>query len=104
MRAPPSPSAFLPGGQDGATVRVHPMHAGAVNSPPDFLGRPSGPLGIPRALAARRSRWSPVVVPIVPDRAPGAGLILVDTGFDKSVATDKKQNLGASARRSTTCA
>lgn len=95
MRAHPQPAGLpLPGGQDGATVRVHPMHAGAVNSPPDFLGRPSGPLAIPRALAARRSRWSPVVVPTFLIEHPSAGLVLVDTGFDRSVATDKKQNLG----------
>lgn len=95
MRAHPKPADLpLPGGQPEATVRVHPMHAGAVLSPPDFLQRPSGPLSIPRALAVRRSRWFPVVVPAFLVEHPSGGAILVDTGFDPSVATNKSENLG----------
>ena len=84
----------LPGGSEGATVRLHPIRTAEAMSPPGFLDRPSGRLGWPRALATRRSKYVAIPVPAFLIEHPTAGPILVDTGFHPSVAEDPKQNLG----------
>jgi glyoxylase-like metal-dependent hydrolase (beta-lactamase superfamily II) len=89
----------LPGGSEGATVRVHPLLCAEQPAPPAIFQRPGGPLGLLRGLGLHipRSRW--VTLPIVAFLVehPTAGAILVDTAFHESVAHDKRDNLGALA-------
>jgi glyoxylase-like metal-dependent hydrolase (beta-lactamase superfamily II) len=95
VQTQPRPARLpLPGGRDGATVRVWPLLTGEMLAPPDFCERPSGPLGVPRGFLARRSRWRWVPIPAFLVEHPGAGRILVDTGLHPSVAHDPAENLG----------
>lgn len=86
----------LPGGSDGATVRVHPLRCGEVLLPPRVLDRPRGPLSQLRGigLTIPRSRWSWVPVPVFLVEHPTAGLLLIDTGFHASVQDDARTSLG----------
>ena len=86
----------LPGGQQGATVRLHPLLSGEMHSPPGLLERPGGPLAIPRVFGSVRSRadWAWLPIPAFLIEHPTAGPVLVDTGFHPSIAIDPKQNFG----------
>lgn len=89
-------AAPLPGGQTGATVRLHPLLAGEMRAPPGLLEAPSGPLKQPRGLGLGRSRsdWIWLPIPAFLIEHPAAGPMLVDTGFHPSVALDPKRNFG----------
>lgn len=84
----------LSGGSEGATVRVHPLLCAMQKAPPNYHVRPGGPLALPRMFLKPRSKWAelPIVAFLV--EHPTAGAILVDTGFDESVADNPKENLG----------
>jgi glyoxylase-like metal-dependent hydrolase (beta-lactamase superfamily II) len=84
----------LPGGQPGATVALHPMVCGYMDSPPELMAMTKGKAGAVRQ--ALFSRKNTIKVPIVAFLVehPGVGPIIIDTGFHPSVATDPKQNLG----------
>jgi N-acyl homoserine lactone hydrolase len=86
----------LPGGQAGATVRVHPLHVADVKVGPDYFERPSGLLWKPRGMGifTPRSQWFWIPVPAFLIEHPGAGPVLVDTGFHAVAATDKRRTLG----------
>src|SRR5919202_5522681 len=86
----------LPGGQPGATVRVHPLHVADVKVGPQYFERPSGPLWKPRGMGilTPRSQWMWIPVPAFLLEHPGAGPVLVDTGFHASAAKDKRETLG----------
>jgi len=86
----------LPGGQQGATVRLHPLLSGEMRSPPGLLERPDGPLAIPRVFGSVRSRdnWVWLPIPAFLIEHPAAGPVLVDTGLHPSIAIDPKQNFG----------
>jgi N-acyl homoserine lactone hydrolase len=86
----------LPGGTRDATVRVHPLLAGELHSPPGMLDRPSGRLVKLRGLEVGRSRanWIWLPVPAFLVEHPGAGAMLVDTGLHPSVAIDPVQSVG----------
>jgi N-acyl homoserine lactone hydrolase len=86
----------LVGGSEGATVVVEPILTGEMQAPQAFVERAQGRLYKLRALGlgSRRASWWWLPVPAFLVRHPTAGLILVDTGFHPSVATDPKQNLG----------
>jgi N-acyl homoserine lactone hydrolase len=90
----PKPAELpLPGGRADATVRLHPLLAGEMSSPPGFIHRPQGRFAVPRTLASRGERiWLPVPAFLV--EHPGVGPILVDTGLHPSVAIDPKQSFG----------
>lgn len=95
--AQPQPAALpLPGGREGATVRLHPLLSGESVGPPAWFLREEGRLGRLRALGIGVPRKDWLAVPIVAFLVehPGAGPVLVDTGFHPSVAVDPKQNLG----------
>ena len=84
----------LPGGQSGATVVLHPMVCAYMDSPPEFMAMSHG-----KSKAVRQmlfDRKNVIKLPIVAFLVehPGAGPMLIDTGFHPSVATDPKQNLG----------
>lgn len=97
VRNQPVPARLpLPGGHEGAAVRVHPLSSGEVLMPPGFFHRPSGALSYPRGLGLTtlKSRWTWVPIPAFLVEHPTVGPILVDTGLDASVADDPARNLG----------
>ena len=93
----PSPSPAARTAPRSASIRCTPAR-GRTRRPTSWAGRPdrspSRARSRPGARAGRRL-WCPSFL----IEHPGAGLILVDTGFDRSVATNKKQNLGRLGRR-----
>src|SRR3954447_7869838 len=95
--AEPQPASLpLPGGREGATVKLHPLMSGWTLAPPAYLHRAPGRLGKLRALGLGASKDDYDEVPIVAFLVehPSAGPILIDTGMHQSVAVDPKQNLG----------
>jgi N-acyl homoserine lactone hydrolase len=95
--AEPKPASLpLPGGQEGATVKLHPLMTGYTLAPPAYLHRAPGRLSKLRALGLGASRDDYDQVPVVAFLVehPGAGKILIDTGMHQSVAVDPKKNLG----------
>jgi len=97
----PRPAALpLPGGREGATVRLHPLLVAEMASPPGITDRPGGPLRTLRGLGLHvpRSRWELLPIPAFLVEHPGAGPILIDTGFHPSVATDPGPNMGRLAK------
>jgi len=91
----------LPGGREGATVRLHPLLSGEMQAPPGLLRRPSGPAKLVRGLGVGRSRrdWTWLPVPAFLVEHPGAGPVLVDTGLHPSVAVDPRESFGPLAGR-----
>jgi N-acyl homoserine lactone hydrolase len=95
--AEPRPASLpLPGGQEGATVRVEPMLTGQSMGPPAWFLRENGRMAWRKAMGfgVPRGRWLEVPVPAFLVHHPGAGPLLVDTGFHASVAVNPKANLG----------
>jgi N-acyl homoserine lactone hydrolase len=84
----------LPGGQEGATVRVHPINTGHILSPAEFMARTGSSWKALRSLRSPKEEWLRLPVPAFLIEHPGVGKILVDTGLHASVATDPKQNMG----------
>jgi N-acyl homoserine lactone hydrolase len=84
----------LPGGREGASVVVHPMVCAYMDSPPEFMAMTGGKLATMRKGLGSKKDWMklPIVAFLV--EHPGAGPIIIDTGFHPSVAHDPKQNLG----------
>ena len=78
----------------GATVVLHPMVCAYMDSPPEFMAMTRGKLRAARSFFGSKEDW--VKLPIVAFLVehPGAGPIIIDTGFHPSVAVDPKQNLG----------
>jgi glyoxylase-like metal-dependent hydrolase (beta-lactamase superfamily II) len=91
----------LPGGREGATVRLHPLLAGELLAPPGLLAKPPGVLGGLKAIGlgvAREDRiWIPVPAFLV--EHPSAGPVVIDTGFHPSVAEDPKISMGPMGAR-----
>ncbi len=95
--AEPKPAELpLPGGSDGATVKLHPLMTGTTISPPPYLHREPGRLSKLRALGfgVPKDKWIPIPIVAFLVEHPTAGAILIDTGMHQSVAVDPKQNLG----------
>jgi N-acyl homoserine lactone hydrolase len=84
----------LPGGREGATVRVHPINTGNILGPEELMAMTGGRVKALRSVRSPREGWLKVPVPVFLLEHPGAGLILVDTGLHASVAVDIKQNFG----------
>jgi glyoxylase-like metal-dependent hydrolase (beta-lactamase superfamily II) len=86
----------LPGGREGATVRLHPLLCARMIAPPGYLHRSSGRLAPLRALGVGvgQEEWPELPVPAFLVEHPGAGLVLVDTGFHAAVAVDSRQGMG----------
>jgi N-acyl homoserine lactone hydrolase len=92
--AEPQPASLpLPGGRDRATVRVHPVTTGTAMYPADALHARGGRLAGLHSLGFRSERVE-IPIPAYILEHPGAGLVLVDTGFHASVAVDPKKNMG----------
>jgi N-acyl homoserine lactone hydrolase len=95
--AEPRPARLpLAGGQEGATVRVHPLLCARMIAPPAYLHRTKGRLAPLRALGVRvpRDEWPELPVQAFLVEHPSAGLILIDTGFHAAAAVDSQQALG----------
>jgi N-acyl homoserine lactone hydrolase len=86
----------LPGGVEGAGVRVHPMRTARMLAMPHFFQRPRGPLSTVRGLGVLtpRRRYTPVPIPAYLVEHPGAGPMLIDTGLPKAVAEEGAAALG----------
>lgn len=97
MAAEPRPASLpLPGGRKGATVRLHPLLVATMTAPPAIGNRAEGKLAAIKALGVgvKREEYeeAPVVAFLV--EHPGAGPILIDTGFHGSVAIDSAHAMG----------
>jgi N-acyl homoserine lactone hydrolase len=95
--AEPRPAELpLAGGRAGANVTLHPLLTGRMSAPASWFLRSEGRLGARRAFGIgvpkKDMRQAPVPAFLV--EHPGAGLILIDTGFHPSVAVNPRQNLG----------
>jgi glyoxylase-like metal-dependent hydrolase (beta-lactamase superfamily II) len=93
--AEPQPASLpLPGGREGATVRVRPLLTATCQAPKAWLLREEGRLAKPHALGMLGAEKveSPIQAFLV--EHPSAGPILIDTGLHPSCAVDPKQNLG----------
>ena len=84
----------LPGGQEGATVRVHPINTGYILSPAEFSARTGSSWKAWRSIRSPKEEWLKLPVPAFLIEHPGVGKILVDTGLHASVAVDPKQKMG----------
>jgi N-acyl homoserine lactone hydrolase len=92
--AEPQPAALpLPGGAPRGHVRVHPLTTGTVVYPADALFARGGRLAALHALGFRSERVE-IPIPCFILEHPGAGVVLVDTGFHASVAVDPRKNMG----------
>jgi N-acyl homoserine lactone hydrolase len=90
---PETASLPLPGGQTDAVVRVHPITTGTALYPEDAFYRRGGKLAALHALGVGSKRIE-IPIPAFIVEHPGAGVMLVDTGFHASLAVDPKANLG----------
>lgn len=95
--AEPRPASLpLPGGQDGAVVKLHPLLCARMVSPPAMYHREEGRLGALKALGIRvpRDEWMELPIISFLVEHPSAGPVLIDTGFHPSVAVDSSQAMG----------
>ena len=95
--AEPRPASLpLAGGRKDAAVRVQPLLCGTWRWPPAALLRENGRFAWRKALGlgVPRREWVTVPVQAFLVEHPGAGPMLIDTGFHASVAVDPKENLG----------
>jgi glyoxylase-like metal-dependent hydrolase (beta-lactamase superfamily II) len=95
--AEPRPASLpLPGGQAGATVRLHPLLVARIAAPPALVRRDGGRLATLRAAGIGVGRDRYVDIPIVAFLVehPAAGYLLIDTGFHGSVAIEPAQAMG----------
>jgi N-acyl homoserine lactone hydrolase len=100
--AEPRPAELpLPGGREGATVRLHPLLAGRALSPPGWLLREDGRLAGLRALGVGVAKEALVPIPIVAFllEHPGAGPLLIDSGLHPSVAVKPVESFGRVSAR-----
>jgi glyoxylase-like metal-dependent hydrolase (beta-lactamase superfamily II) len=95
--AEPRPAELpLPGGRQGAAVRLQPLLCGRSVAPPAYLlgqpGRRAALRGL--GIGVRRSEWSPIPIVAFLLEHPGAGPVLIDTGLHSSVAVKPAESLG----------
>lgn len=95
--AEPRPASLpLPGGSEGAVVKLHPLLCARMVSPPAMYLREEGRLAALKALGVRvpRDEWMELPVISFLLEHPSAGPVLIDTGFHPSVAVDSSQAMG----------
>ncbi|MEA2397233.1 MAG: N-acyl homoserine lactone hydrolase, partial [Thermoleophilaceae bacterium] len=98
----PKPAELpLPGGQAGATVRLHPLLCGEATWPEAWPHREDGRLARPHAfgIGVAREQWLelPIVAFLV--EHPGAGPILIDTGLSPAFAENPGRDIGRALTR-----
>src|SRR5215210_280246 len=99
--AEPRPAELpLPGARQGATVRVRPLLVARFTAAPAVFKREEGRLGTVRALGLRVPSEKLVEVPVQAFLVehPGAGRLLIDTGFHASVAVEPRHAFGRLGR------
>ncbi|HZC13515.1 MAG TPA: MBL fold metallo-hydrolase, partial [Thermoleophilaceae bacterium] len=99
--AEPRPAELpIVGGRAGAMVVVHPLLTGRMLGPEGWFLRAEGRFTARRAfgIGVPKRTWREVPVPAFLVEHPGAGAILIDTGFHPSVAVNPRQNLGRLAQ------
>ncbi len=95
--AEPRPADLpLPGGREGAKVKLHPLLTATVKGPPAWFLREKGRLAGLKALGFRvpKDRWFTAPIQCFLVEHPSAGAVLIDTGFHASVAVKPRSNLG----------
>jgi glyoxylase-like metal-dependent hydrolase (beta-lactamase superfamily II) len=95
--AEPRPAELpLPGGREGARVKLHPLLTGSTTGPTAWFLREEGRLAWRHAFGfgVKKADWLRVPVPAFLVEHPGVGPILIDTGFHPSVAAKPTANLG----------
>jgi N-acyl homoserine lactone hydrolase len=95
--AEPRPAELpLPGGRDGAKVRLHPLLTARVKGPPAWFLREEGRMAWRKAfgLGVPKDQWLTAPIQCFLVEHPTAGPVLVDTGFHGSVAVSPRSNLG----------
>lgn len=77
-------------------MRLHPLLTGRMSGPPAWFLREPGRLAWRRAfgIGVKKQDRLTVPVPAFLVEHPGAGAILIDTGFHPSVAVKPRENLG----------
>jgi glyoxylase-like metal-dependent hydrolase (beta-lactamase superfamily II) len=94
----------LEGGDAHATLTLRPLLCGEMLAPPGWFRRVEGPTAMLKALGIGVAAEQRIRVPIVAFllEHPSAGVVLVDTGFHRSVAagpaSDRARNLGPVGR------
>ena len=92
--AEPQPGKLpLPGGKEGATVKVHPITTGTMMYAEDALFTTGGKLAFLHFLGFRSKRVE-IPIPCFLLEHPTAGPLLVDTGHHASMAADPKGSYG----------
>ena len=86
----------LPGGKDGAVVKLHPLLCARMISPPAMYHREEGRLAALKALGVRvpQDEWMELPIVAFLIEHPGAGAVLIDTGFHPAVAVDSTKAMG----------
>jgi len=95
--AEPRPAELpLPGGREGARVKLHPLLTGSTTGPRAWFLREEGRMAWRPAFGfgVKKEDWLKVPVQAFLVEHPGAGPLLIDTGFHPSVAAKPQANLG----------
>ncbi len=95
--AEPRPASLpLPGGTNGARVKLHPLLTATVQGPPGWFLREEGRLASLKGMGIRvpRDTWLTAPIQCFLVEHPNAGAVLIDTGFHASVAVKPRSNLG----------
>ncbi len=95
--AEPRPAELpLPGGRDGAVVKLHPLLTGRASYPTAALLSEPGRLAWRRALGlgVGADGFTPIPIPAFLVEHPAAGLALIDSGLHSSVAVKPRENFG----------
>ncbi|MEJ7787765.1 MAG: N-acyl homoserine lactonase family protein [Solirubrobacteraceae bacterium] len=77
-----------------ATVKLHPMIVADMGAPPNYWDGNASLVGLLKGLATPRSKFVWLPIPAFLLEHPERGPILIDTGFDPSVASDPVRSLG----------
>jgi glyoxylase-like metal-dependent hydrolase (beta-lactamase superfamily II) len=94
---PRSAELPLPGGREGAKVKLTPILTATVRAPRAWLLREEGRMAWRKAfgLGVPKDEWVTAPIQCFLVEHPGAGPMLIDTGFHASVAVKPRSNLGA---------
>jgi N-acyl homoserine lactone hydrolase len=95
--AEPRPAELpLSGGSRDAKVKLHPILTATVRGPIGWFLRAEGRMAWRKAfgLGVSKDEWVTAPIQCFLVEHPGAGTILIDTGFHASVAVKPRSNLG----------
>jgi N-acyl homoserine lactone hydrolase len=89
----------LPGGAPGSTLELRPLLCGEAKMPSNWFERKPGPMETLKAfgVGVPKSQLARIPIPAYLIEHPQAGMVLVDTGMDASIAEsgrERARNLG----------